>query len=111
MIDWETVNALPWRKRNAEVEVQLRAMLVQYQGAAPLSTWELACRLLGGAWGPLTISKDKPEYATVKKLSHLLTRMAPHLGDLCRHDGPEIIRYGRRWRRWNWYGQKQEKAA
>jgi hypothetical protein len=100
VIDWETVNALPWRKRNAEVEVQLRAMLVQYQGV--LSTWDTARALLGA-----NAYREKE----VTKLSQLLTRMAPHLGDLCRHDGPEIIRYGRKWRRWNWYGQKQEKAA
>jgi hypothetical protein len=107
VIDWETVNALPWRKRNAEVEVQLRAMLASYQGA-PLSTWQIASELLGKWRSSVGAPATDPE---VKKLSHLLTRMAPHLGDLCRHDGPEIIRYGRKWRRWNWYGQKQEKAA
>lgn len=86
--DWEHAKQLPWRQRNAAVEAALRYFLSRCEPrtVAPLSTMELAEKLGGDS-----------------KLAQLLTRLAPYLSPLARHDGETIMRYGRRWKRWQWY--------
>lgn len=111
MIHWPTVSALPWRQRNSEIEAAVRVLLGNVPARTAISTWEFACRMLG-EWPDGATAKTWPIrgttlYTEAQALSEILRRMAPYLGNLCAHDGPEIKRYGRTWRRWNWYGQKE----
>jgi hypothetical protein len=93
LLEWQRVRALPWRQRNREIEAAVRVCL--WQCGPPLSTYSLAQRLVA-----------QEEGEDVRQLSRLLSRLAPHLGSLCRHDGAQVERNGRTWRRWQWYPQK-----
>ena len=96
-LNWAQAKALPWRQRNASVEAATRACLGRLPQGTVLSTWDLAVKLL-----PL-----KAELEDARKLSQLLSRMAPYVEPLATHDGETIIRYGRRWKRWQWHEQRK----
>lgn len=95
--NWEGVKAMPWRQRNAAVETAVRLLLGRTSASLVFSTWELAAKLL-----PAGADKDE-----AGRLSQLLSRMAKYLTPLATHDGETIVRYGRRWRRWQWHGQRR----
>lgn len=90
---WSAILKMPWRTRNALVAQHARAALAAIPKAQSMDTFELGTRMAG------------VEYAA--PVSKLLARMAPHLEreGICTHDGEEIVRYKRKWRRWRWHGQ------
>jgi hypothetical protein len=93
--NWLQAKALPWRQRNAAVEAATRTYLGRVPEGTVLSTWDLAAKLL----------PFKAELEDARRLSQLLSRMAPYVKPLATHDGETIVRYGRRWKRWQWHGQ------
>lgn len=95
MILWEQVFKLPWRTRDAQIEAAVRAVLKEYPPDKAFSASELAVML-----SPTDTAYRGPLMAR-------LGTMAPYLAPLVRHDGPEFVRFGRKMRRWNWYGQKE----
>lgn len=102
-VDWDVAKKMPWRLRNAMVEAEVRAILQGMHESAVLSTLELATFVVGAKY----VGGTGPERPVVEA-AQLLSRMAPHLPALATHDGEEIIRYGRRWRRWQWHGQRRD---
>jgi hypothetical protein len=99
-LNWAQAKALPWRQRNASVEAATRACLGRLPATSTLSTWDMAALL-----DPLILKEDRA------KLAQILARMAPYLEPLASHDGAAIIRYGRRWKRWQWHGQCKTEQA
>ena len=95
-LDWAGVKGLPWRQRNAAIEAALRACLGRMKAGAVMSTFDLA-----GIMDPALTKADRG------KLAQLLSRMAPYVEPLATHDGETIIRYGRRWKRWQWHEQRK----
>jgi hypothetical protein len=93
MIAWEQVFKLPWKARDAQIEAAIRFVLKDRTGV--LSTKELV----------LALSPIDETYR--QQLMGRLGIMAPYLAPLVRHDGEEFVRFGRKMRRWNWYGQKE----
>lgn len=102
-LNWGNVKAMPWRQRNASVEVALKIFLGQMPATLTFSTMELAARLVGAE-----IAEDKRPDETAAAVAKLLSRMAPYMAPLASHDGETIIRYGRKRRRWRWHGQAKE---
>ncbi len=94
-LDWSAISALEWRQRNAEIERAIRLYLAGVSGV--VSTFDLAKAIAPTATG------DQQN-----KLSQIMTRMAPYLAPFATHDGENIQRYGRVWRRWRWHGQTGE---
>lgn len=89
-----------WRERNAAIEAAARDYLAKADPRfiAPLGTFELAEKLsVDPGIAPFNLDAGS--------ISKVLARMAPHMGAIARHDGPEIVRYGRTWKRWQWYPQ------
>lgn len=85
-----------WKERNAEIQAAARAHLASEAAAGrhdPVSTFVLAEAI------KTKVGMD------AGKVSQILSRMAPHVGAMATHDGPEIVRYGRKWKRWQWHPQ------
>ena len=99
MLDWPKVSALPWRHRNAEVQRAIRTFLATRPNSETFATFTLATFLY-----PCD-HEHEPGKKTVAKLAQLMARLAPYMAPFATHDGDQIIRYGRAWRRWQWRGQ------
>lgn len=95
MIAWEQVFKLNWKARDAQIEAGIRFILKDQPANKAFSAKELV----------LTLSPVDEAYR--KRLFARLGVMAPYLAPLARHDGEEFERFGRKMRRWNWYGQKE----
>lgn len=81
--------ALPWRQRNAAIEAAARDYLGRQ--VQTFSTYALAQGIA------------QPD--VVAKVSQILSKLAPYMQHHASHDGEEIRRYGKTWRRWRWHGQ------
>jgi hypothetical protein len=87
-----------------EAAREVRVMLGRIPKGTTLSTLELAARLVDH---PFSATERTP--FCVGKAAKLLSRMAPHMGELATHDG-EVINdpKGPTWRRWRWHGQSRD---
>lgn len=108
LLDWPTVSKLPWRQRNAHIERAVRTLLCGDWRGVTCSTMDLARKLLGHDTSHDGVpAKGSPEHELATTLARTLAKMAPYMGALATHDGEEIFRYGRKWRRWQWRGQHE----
>lgn len=82
-------------QRSLQFANAVRRLLGNTSDMVVMSTTALAQRLAPGA-SELELGK----YAQV------LTQLAPHLQGYATHDGEEVVRGPRRWRRWQWHGQR-----
>lgn len=88
------VFALPWPRRNVQIEAAVRDYLDRkHQADEPLSTYDLASCICGDA-------------ETTAKCSQVLTKLAKHLDRFATHDGETTTRYGKTQTRWRWWGQR-----
>lgn len=53
-------------------------------------------------------AKGTPDHKAAGEVSKILAKMAPYMVTHATHDGEEIIRYGRKWRRWQWHYRPME---
>lgn len=107
-LDWPRVKELHWKQRKAAIVAALREYLTA-RGAneLPLSTMALAGELCPedkcAGWYAITYQTG------IAALAKELSKLAPYQEPFARHDGEKIIRWGRQWQRWNWYGQGEGK--
>lgn len=91
----EELMKLPWRQQYAHIERRVRDVLMSRDSdAPPLATMDLA-----RAIAPTGSTK------LLAFLCSKLIKMAANGFSFAKHDGPEKMRFGRKVRGWQWYGQ------